>query len=43
MAGFTFHGGIHPFEGKELSKINHPDEGAFMDFDDLADPAVEGF
>ena len=20
MAGFTFHGGIHPYEGKELSK-----------------------
>ena len=20
MAGFTYHGGIHPYEGKELSK-----------------------
>ena len=29
--------------GKELSKVNHPDEGAFTDFDDLTDPAVEGF
>ena len=29
--------------GKELSKVNHPDEGAFSDFDDLTDPAVEGF
>ena len=29
--------------GKELSKVNHPDEGAFTDFDDLNDPAVEGF
>ena len=29
--------------GKELLKVNHPDEGAFSDFDDLTDPAVEGF
>lgn len=29
--------------GKELSKVNHPDEGLFTDFDDLTDPAVEGF
>ena len=29
--------------GKELSKVNHPDESAFTDFDDLTDPAVEGF
>jgi len=29
--------------GKELPKVNHPDEGAFSDFDDLTDPAVEGF
>ena len=29
--------------GKELPKVNHPDEGAFTDFDDLTDPAVEGF
>ena len=29
--------------GKVLSKVNHPDEGAFTDFDDLTDPAVEGF
>ena len=30
-------------EGKELPKVNHPDEGAFSDFDDLKNPAVEGF
>ena len=29
--------------GKELPKVNHPEEGAFTDFDDLTDPAVEGF
>ena len=29
--------------GKELQKVNHPDEGAFTDFDNLSDPAVEGF
>ena len=29
--------------GKELSKVNHPNEGAFTDFDNLNDPAVEGF
>lgn len=29
--------------GKELSKVNHPDEDAFTDFDNLTDPAVEGF
>ena len=29
--------------GKTLPKINHPDEGAFSDFDDLTDPKVEGF
>ena len=29
--------------GKELSKVNHPDESAFTDFDNLTDPAVEGF
>ena len=29
--------------GKELKKINHPEEGVFSDFDDLTDPAVEGF
>ena len=29
--------------GKELQKINHPDESVFSDFDDLTDPAVEGF
>ena len=29
--------------GKTLSKINHPDESAFTDFDDLSDPRVEGF
>ena len=29
--------------GKTLSKVNHPDEGVFSDFDDLTDPSVEGF
>ena len=29
--------------GKEIPKVYHPDEGAFSDFDDLNDPAVEGF
>ena len=29
--------------GKELPKIYHPEEGAFTDFDNLNDPAVEGF
>ena len=29
--------------GKELPKVKHPEEGAFSDFDDLTDPAVEGF
>lgn len=30
-------------EGKTVSKITHPEEGAFTDFDDLTDPSVEGF
>ena len=29
--------------GKAPLKINHPEEGVFSDFDDLTDPAVEGF
>ena len=29
--------------GRELPKVNHPDEGAFSDFDDLTDSRVEGF
>ncbi len=29
--------------GKIPLKENHPEEGAFSDFDDLTDPAVEGF
>ena len=29
--------------GRELPKVFHPEEGAFTDFDDLSDPAVEGF
>ena len=29
--------------GKEIPKVYHPDEGVFSDFDDLTDPAVEGF
>ena len=30
-------------EGKALPKVNHPNESAFSDFDNLNDPAVEGF
>ena len=30
-------------EGKALPKVNHPNEGSFSDFDNLNDPAVEGF
>ena len=30
-------------DGKELPKVNHPEESSFTDFDDLTDPAVEGF
>jgi len=29
--------------GETVSKVTHPDEGMFTDFDDLTDPAVEGF
>ena len=29
--------------GAEVSKITHPEEGVFCDFDDLNDPGVEGF
>ena len=29
--------------GETVSKITHPAEGAFTDFDDLTDPSVEGF
>lgn len=29
--------------GKEVSKVTHPEEGVFTDFDDLTDPSVEGF
>ena len=29
--------------GRELAKVNHPEESAFSDFDDLTDPGVEGF
>lgn len=29
--------------GKEIPKAYYPEEGAFSDFDDLTDPAVEGF
>ena len=29
--------------GEEISKITHPDEAMFTDFDDLTDPSVEGF
>ena len=30
-------------DGMEVPKVFHPEEGAFTDFDDLTDPAVEGF
>ena len=30
-------------EGKEIPRVTHPEEGSFSDFDDLSDPAVEGF
>ena len=30
-------------EHKDIPKITHPDESVFSDFDDLNDPAVEGF
>ena len=30
-------------EGREVPKVYHPEESAFTDFDDLTDPAVEGF
>ena len=29
--------------GEEISKIMHPEEGMFTDFDDLSDPSMEGF
>ena len=29
--------------GEEISKIMHPEEGMFTDFDNLSDPSVEGF
>ena len=29
--------------GRKLPKVYHPEERAFSDFDDLTDPAVEGF
>ena len=29
--------------GEPVEKIMHPEEGVFTDFDDLTDPAVEGF
>ena len=30
-------------EGEIVSGVYHPEEGRFTDFDDLSDPAVEGF
>ena len=30
-------------EKREIPRVTHPEEGAFTDFDDLTDPAVEGF
>ena len=30
-------------EKREIPRITHPEEGAFTDFDDLTDPAAEGF
>ena len=29
--------------GQKVSKVTHPAEGVFTDFDDLTDPSVEGF
>ena len=29
--------------GEQVPRIKHPEEGIFCDFDDLSDPAVEGF
>ena len=29
--------------GREITKIAHPEESVFSDFDDLTDPALEGF
>ena len=29
--------------GENISKVTHPEEGMFSDFDDLTDPSVEGF
>ena len=29
--------------GEQISKITHPEEGMFTDFDNLSDPSVEGF
>ncbi len=29
--------------GREISKVTHPEESMFSDFDDLTDPSVEGF
>ena len=33
----------HLTAGEEISKVTHPEEGVFTDFDDLSDPAAEGF
>ena len=30
-------------EKREIPRVTHPEEGAYTDFDDLTDPAVEGF
>ena len=30
-------------EGQDIPRVYHPEEGVFSDFDDLTDPAVEGF
>ena len=29
--------------GEKISKVTHPEEGVFTEFDDLTDPSVEGF
>ena len=29
--------------GETISKVTHPEESLFTDFDDLTDPSVEGF
>ena len=43
VAGFIAFLIFVPWSSSEDSKVYHPDEGAFTDFDNLNDPQVEGF